>query len=69
MSPIELKTCVMSLIVFLMLIGFISPVDFKILLCRPVEFKGQGPLFSSTRSRIERDVIKPFNFRVNWRRN
>ena len=34
---------VMSLIFFLMSIGFMSHVDFKKGPCRPVEFKGQGP--------------------------
>ena len=35
---------VMSLIFFPMSIGFMSHVDFKKGSCRPVEFKGQGPL-------------------------
>ena len=34
----------MSLIFFPMSIGFMSHVDFKKRQCRPVEFRGQGPL-------------------------
>ena len=34
----------MSLIFFPMSIGFISHVDFKKRQCRPVDFRGQGPL-------------------------
>ena len=33
----------MSLTFFHMSIGFLSHVDFKKWLCRPVDFKGQGP--------------------------
>ena len=33
----------MSVIFFLMSIGFMSPVDIKKRPCRPVEFKGQWP--------------------------
>ena len=35
---------IMSLIFCLMSIGFMSHVNFKKRPCRPVEFKGQGPL-------------------------
>ena len=42
-SHVQFKDWPMSLIFFLMSIGFMSHVDFKKWLCRPVEFKGQGP--------------------------
>ena len=47
MSPVEFKIIipsVVSVILFLMSIGFMSPVDFKKWSCRPVKFKGQVPL-------------------------
>ena len=40
---------VMSLISFPMSIGFMSHVDFKKRQCRPVEFRGQGPLYKQNR--------------------
>ena len=36
----------MSVIFFLMSISYMSHVDFKKCLCRPVNFKGQGPHFT-----------------------
>ena len=46
---IEGKPHVMSVIFFIMPINAMSHIDFKTCLCRPVDFKGRGPLHTDTK--------------------
>ena len=55
---------VVSVIFFLMSIGFISSVDFKKWPCRPAEFKVQGP-FAELSVHLMETLINPWLIEYN----